>query len=86
MKPSSREDLRLPNSLKETIVRVHGEKGSRWLANLPALLAECGERWSLELACPFDNLSYNLVIPGRNAQGVELSIAVALHIEFMHGI
>lgn len=36
---------------------------------LPALLAECCERWSLELEKPFENLSYNVVLPGKMGRG-----------------
>lgn len=49
--------------------RVHGESGRRWLARLPALLSECRARWSLELEEPFENLSYNLVIPAKMKGG-----------------
>ena len=33
------------------------------------VLLEYCQRWSLELERPFENLSYNLVIPGQTAQG-----------------
>jgi streptomycin 6-kinase len=59
----------IPEGLREKVVRVHGERGRRWLVTLPTLLAECRARWSLELGEPFENLSYNLAIPGRMSDG-----------------
>lgn len=70
--------LPIPTSLKETIGRVHGEKGRKWLAGLPSLLAECCERWRLELDEAFDNLSYNLVIPGLMAQGADVVLKLGV--------
>lgn len=64
--------------LKETVERVHGETGRQWLGSLPALLKECRERWALELDEPFANLSYNLVIPGRTSDGVEIVLKVGV--------
>ncbi|MEP6635412.1 MAG: aminoglycoside phosphotransferase family protein [Acidobacteriota bacterium] len=57
----------IPANLVERIERVHGVAGRTWLRTLPALLAECSTRWSLELEEPFANLSYNLVVPGKAA-------------------
>jgi streptomycin 6-kinase len=68
----------IPTALQQTIERVHGEAGRRWLATLPALVNELGERWSLTLAQPFANLSYNLVIPGRCADGKEVVLKLGV--------
>lgn len=70
--------MQVPNHLKETVARVHGEAGRRWLGALPTLLGECRERWSLELAEPFDNLSYHLVVPGRTRQGTEVVLKLGV--------
>jgi streptomycin 6-kinase len=64
--------LKISDRLRETIERVHGERGRQWLVSLPALLSECRERWSLQLDDPFENLSYNLVLPGRMSDGTEI--------------
>ena len=74
----SAEIVQVPNHLKETVARVHGEAGRRWLGALPTLLGECRERWSLELAEPFDNLSYHLVVPGRSRQGTEVGLKLGV--------
>jgi streptomycin 6-kinase len=61
--------MRIPDDLRETIKRVHGAAGQRWLAALPGLMDEWRKRWALRLDAPFENLSYNFVIPGRTADG-----------------
>ena len=63
--------LDLPEAFKKTIIGVHGKSGVEWLRALPALIRECVERFSISLDTPFDGLSFNLVIPGRLADGTE---------------
>lgn len=70
--------MQIPNGLKETVERVHGEAGRAWLARLPETLGECRRRWSLELREPFENLSYNLVIPGRTGGGAAVVLKVGV--------
>lgn len=57
--------------LEQRIVDVHGDRGARWWRELPALLERCARRWSLTLLPPFDNLSYNYVMPVVRADGRE---------------
>jgi streptomycin 6-kinase len=70
--------LQLPERLRESVERVHGETGRKWLATLPALLSECCARWSLELEQPFENLSYNLALPGRIAGDGEIVLKLGV--------
>ena len=70
--------MRLPEELKEQMVRVHGAPGRRWLADLPALLEGCRRRWSLELGEPFADLSYNFVLPARDSRGAEVVLKLAV--------
>lgn len=70
--------MRLPDHLRGTIERVHGGRGARWLAELPALLEECRARWSLELGGPFADLSYNLVIPARGPAGTAVVLKLGV--------
>ncbi len=37
--------------------------GAEWLERLPAIVAECAERWSLELEPPFEPARVSLVVP-----------------------
>lgn len=70
--------VKIPHELRETIERVHGERGRQWLMRLPALLSECRARWSLELEEPFENLSYNLVIPAKVRGGADVVLKVGV--------
>jgi len=68
----------IADGLRGTVERVHGESGRRWLSLLPALLSESCARWSLELDQPFENLSYNLVIPGQMPDGTEIVLKLGV--------
>ena len=59
----------ISKELTRTVINVHGEAGKQWLHNLPVLVKEFCDRWSLTLEAPFENLAYNLVIPGTNSDG-----------------
>ena len=69
--PSEQKPL-LPALFRRTIHELYGERGDAWLASLPELLADCARRWSLTLAPPFPNLSYNYVVPAVRAGGAEV--------------
>jgi streptomycin 6-kinase len=62
----------ISKELTGRVINVHGEAGKQWLRNLPILLKEFCDRWSLTLEAPFENLSYNLVIPGTNSDGEKI--------------
>jgi streptomycin 6-kinase len=78
MRSVSFENTLVPPELREKVARVHGERGRQWLANVPALVNECRQRWSLQLDKPFVNLAYNLVIPGRTSKGVEVVLKLGV--------
>ncbi len=59
----------IPEPLIGRAIDIHGEAGRAWADRLPATLAECGERWSLAIAPPFPNLSYNYAAPATRADG-----------------
>jgi len=70
--------MRIPNGFRETVERVHGAAGRQWLMTLQELVSESCKRWGLELAAPFESISYNLVIPGRNRTGAEIVLKVGV--------
>ena len=70
--------MQVPEGLRETIEQVHGAAGLQWLAALPVLLQECRDRWSLELDPPFENLSYNLVLPGKLLDGTPIVLKLGV--------
>ena len=52
-----------PPGFARAMVEMFGDDGRRWLAELPGLLNEYAERWSLQLHPPFPQLSYNYLAP-----------------------
>jgi streptomycin 6-kinase len=58
---ADRRVIELPPSLVRTITK-EGPGGAEWIAELPNLLAECAEQWSLDLEEPFD-AAFSLVVP-----------------------
>ena len=59
----------VPEAFARTIVEVFDQDGVAWLERLPATLADCERRWSLAVAPPVPNLSYNYVAPAvRSAE------------------
>lgn len=54
------------------IIDIHGPAGAAWLERLPALLAACAARWSLEILPPFPVPSYNYVAPAVGPGGEAL--------------
>jgi len=48
-----------------------GQAGIKWIHHFPTLLKEISERWSLTLLPPFDNLSYNYVVPVIRKDGTQ---------------
>jgi streptomycin 6-kinase len=65
----------LPEEFTRTIAGTFGDRGVAWLADLPALVAACAERWGLTVGPPFD-LSYNYVAPATRADGSEVVLKV----------
>jgi streptomycin 6-kinase len=62
-------ELRLPKDFTRAIIDVFGEDGTEWLANLPALLDDCAQRWNLTFEPHFTPLNYNYVAPVILADG-----------------
>jgi streptomycin 6-kinase len=54
---------RLPERFRRNIIDLHGAKGQQWLLDLPDLVAEIAENWSLSVEAHFPNLSYHFVAP-----------------------
>jgi streptomycin 6-kinase len=70
--------MQIPKVLRQIVEGVHGPRGREWLAGLPELLDEFRERWSLDLDPPFENLSYNLVIPARTSSGTPVVLKLGV--------
>lgn len=55
-----------------------GEAGRTWLAGLPLVLAELGERWSVTLGRSLPGGSASYVVEARGADGALLTVKVAM--------
>jgi streptomycin 6-kinase len=62
----------IPGDFAQTMLELYGDNGRAWLANLPALIAACEQRWSLQVGEALPNLSYNYVAPAWPVDGAEL--------------
>lgn len=62
----------IPEKFARTTVEVYGTAGAEWLQRLPSLIADCERRWSLTVARPFANLSYNYVASAVRADGTDV--------------
>lgn len=50
-----------PRKLKENITNLFGERGKKWLDNLPAIIFELASYWQLSSINPIDNMTYHYV-------------------------
>lgn len=68
----------LPAAFTGRVNDVHGEHGREWLASLPGLIDECAARWSLSIAPPIGDPSYNWVAPARRVDGTEVVLKLGV--------
>jgi streptomycin 6-kinase len=69
--------LNLPSEFIANIEGVFGKAGKRFLANLPALIEEASQKWSLTDVRPSPELSYNFVaFAKRGEEQVVLKMGV----------
>lgn len=65
----------IPEDFAQRMIEVYGAAGEAWLRQLPALLVECADRWTLTIDPPFA-LSYNYVAPAMRADGSAVVLKV----------
>jgi streptomycin 6-kinase len=68
----------VPKAFARTIVDVFEQDGAAWLERLPATIADCERRWSLVVAPPVPNLSYNYVAPAVRSDGAEVILKLGV--------
>lgn len=68
----------LPKRFTQNTLALCGEKGLRWLDDLPQIIEEIEENWSLKAKKHFSNLSYNYVAPCICANGNEAVLKIGL--------
>jgi len=68
----------LPRKFTRNTLDLCGESGKQWLNDLPGVIKEIENEWSLNAEKPFRNLSYNYVAPCVRADGGEAVLKIAL--------
>jgi streptomycin 6-kinase len=68
----------LPKRFTQNTLDLCGETGARWLNDLPQIIEEIEENWSLKTEKHFPNLSYNYVAPCICAGGNEAVLKIGL--------
>lgn len=63
-----------PDKFTRDMVALHGAEGRAWLDRLPAVLAECAQRWNIKIGPPFANLSFHYVAPATRADGTPVVV------------
>lgn len=69
--------LNLPAHFVHNICNAFGERGERWLVDLPGLLAEAAQKWKLTLGAPM-LLSYNYVTGATLADGTHVVLKIGV--------
>ena len=66
----------IPPDFADRMMRLYGDAGTQWIADLPGLIADCARRWGLVVQRPFANLSFNYAAPAtrQDATAVVLKI------------
>lgn len=78
----------IPRVLAEYAAEPDNDKWRGWIANLPALLAEVSERWSLEIGAPYEPGGMcSWVAPAQDKHGTALALKLGIrHYEAEHEI
>lgn len=58
------------------IVAFKGDKGKKWLENIPQIIKYYEEKWSLKVFPPF-HLSYNYVAPAQASDGKQVVLKIS---------
>ena len=66
----------LPDDFRQNVLGVRGEEGEEWLRQLPNLLNEYSQKWSLSIGTPEHKLNFNYVVPADLADGTEAILKV----------
>lgn len=69
----------LPERFRQNIIDLHSERGERWLKDLPRLIAEIAQNWSLAVEKPFPNLSYHFVAPCVYEDGAKAVLKIGFN-------
>jgi streptomycin 6-kinase len=67
--------MNLPPAFVQNQIDCNGERGRRWIEQLPAVIAACEQRWHIAVGAPF-GLSMNFAAPATHADGTPLVLKI----------
>jgi len=67
-----------PERFRRYATREFGKKGQAWLAELPAILSRCCDRWGLTLGCPTAEIKVNYIAYVELGTGAEAVLKVGV--------
>jgi streptomycin 6-kinase len=74
----------IPDDFVRRITTWQEVEGAAWLRRLPGLISVCEREWSVTVAAPFPNLTFNYVAPALRADGTRAVLKIGLpHSEFL---
>lgn len=59
--------MNIPEFFKEKIIRVFGQKGHKWLNELPDIVNKCEQKWNLTNLFILKDLSYNFICTAKSS-------------------
>ena len=68
----------LPQKFVENTIALCGERGEKWLDNLPVIISALEKSWSINAGKHFKNLSYNYVANAKLADGKSAVLKIGL--------
>ncbi|HEX3101382.1 MAG TPA: hypothetical protein VHQ01_06320, partial [Pyrinomonadaceae bacterium] len=71
----------LPPKFVENAISLCSERGEKWLDDLPTIIFELEESWSITAGKHFRNLSYNYVANAELPDGEPAVLKIALPLE-----
>ncbi|MCK4258191.1 MAG: phosphotransferase [Halanaerobiales bacterium] len=70
--------MQIPEYFNKKIIRAFGDKGSKWLENLPQIFEKCVEKWNLTNYSVANNLSYNLICFAKSTDYGEVALKIGV--------
>ena len=65
------------NKFEKNMIAMYGDRGKKWLADVPIFVKNLAHQWGLSNLKPVENLTYNYVLSGfRNTQPIILKIGL----------
>ena len=59
--------MNIPKFFKEKIIRVFGQKGHKWLSELPDIIDKSKKKWSLSNLSVVEDLSFNFICTAKSS-------------------